>query len=1042
MSQHGYGYVPPDGYNLHQGFPHTSQPAFTPALNTLIAASQGQPSISESASGPSYGHNLIPGLGLGTHTVSSTQHGSWSHGHLPSWHVESLSHQSSQENTQVLPKSQPVTSIPGLSGTPAKPLEDGGVSEDGELEDGELEDVYEPMETKQDAAGTSQTHQQRQVGYEPVDGRERSGSYSPYLSPHEISQPGDNLLDYFTGDKLTASEVASSAPIDVRDVLPPTPSQTKSMNHSDLEASKKQAKDAILRLWPLNIRFHNYVSEGVDEALLKSLFKDLGLNFTEATRMTSEPKEKESAPSDGTSISKALAVETTSPVLAKPKPSVVDASESRKDRIARLLAAKGSKQGTTSASLPADDAVAPKSAKAVATDVKPTLTQSEKSKLLQQKMEALKKAREALKQLKPTPVDDKNGFSKGDSTLEAFFKTTSHDESNAPRNDASATVIPGLSWSPSKQATSPPQTMQQPTTTLQAVDPSQLRPAPAFDQNTESRPFLINVSEGEEEEDGDEEMELDSPSRPETPSGMPNPPNQQDAMLRDVQAIPDFSIPRQLRSPASASTPLRSASRNNGSDLESMNKQIEEMKRKIAEAEARKKAKNSRQGSPVLSQLNDSSFEDGCDTAGRPVAPPRLYGELGHEARTALGTSLEQRSRSRAASERLPLIEARRRKQRLKLKALQSEIARIEQELEEDMLEEERLKGEILSSDSDNEMDTSAPVDLSDSDESEQPAARSSEQNQALEQPDDVPDVDDEASFPSRDLPAAGESSAGVAAPNLSNEDIMSTTILPESNKMNIETFPANDELVPNNPQASSLHSDSAEDVDMEDAGYSADEDVEENSEGDYEPPEANSSAVASNNDFLEQDSAVLSQTEEVVEASPVTLGAAAAFPGGPALPEPESANEDGKLIAPKTSFVPYETPLQYFRAYRFHPSFNQDVAGGLRSITYSNKIDVKKELCPDELAGQQCPRGSQCEFQHFETMQAPDDQILLQLGAADHYDEEQKQKYIAGLKQLLTDFRARKVKDFNTISQGIVEFRARFIGDGTKILPLGSISL
>lgn len=1023
MSQHGYGYVPPDGYNLHQGFPHTSQPAYTPALNTLIAASQGQPSIPESASGPSLGHNLIPGLGLGTHTVSSTQHGSWSHGHLPNWQVQSLSHQTSQENTQVLPKSQPVTSIPGLSGTPAKPLEDGGVSEDGELED-----VYEPMETKQDAAGTSQTHQQRQVGYEPVDGRERSGSYSPYLSPHEISQPGDSLLDCFTGtycnhavqavsyrlltnvtgDKLTASEVASSAPIDVRDVLPPTPSQTKSMNHSDLEASKKQAKDAILRLWPLNIRFHNYVSEGVDEALLKSLFKDLGLNFTEATRMTLEPEEKESATSDGTSISKALAVETTNPVLAKPKPAVVDASESRKDRIARLLAAKGSKQGTTPASLPADDAVAPKSAKAVATDVKPTLTQSEKSKLLQQKMEALKKAREAIKQLKPTPVDDKNGFSKGDSTLEAFFKTTSHDGSNAPRNDASATVIPGLSWSPSKQPTSPPQTMQQPTATLQAVDPSQLRPAPAFDQNTESRPFLINVSEGEEEEDGDEEMELDSPSRPETPSGMPNPPHQQDAMLRDVQAIPDFSIPRQLRSPASASTPLRSASRNNGSDLESMNKQIEEMKRKIAEAEARKKAKNSRQGSPVLSQLNDSSFEDGCDMAGRPVASPQLYGELGHEARTALGTSLEQRSRSRAASERLPLIEARRRKQRLKLKALQSEIARIEQELEEDMLEEERLKGELLSSDSDNEMDTSAPVDLSDSgmlirpkcimenrtnhddkeqektfeslqestdsnptDESEQPAARSSEQNQALEQPDDVPDVDDEASFPSRDLPAAGESSAGVAAPNLSNEDIMSTTILPESNKMNTETFTANDELVPNIPQAS-LHSDSAEDVDMEDAGYSADEDVEENSEGDYEPPEANSSAVASNNDFLEQDSAVLSQTEEVVEASPVTLGAAAAFPGGPALPEPESANEDGKLIAPKTSFVPYETPLQYFRAYRFHPSFNQDVAGGLRSITYSNKIDVKKELCPDELAGQQCPRGSQCEFQHFETMQAP----------------------------------------------------------------------
>ncbi|KAG8420529.1 hypothetical protein J3459_010986 [Metarhizium acridum] len=1055
MSQPEYGYVSPGGYNLHQGFPHTSQPAYTPALNSFIGASQGQPSIPESASGPSYGHNLIPGLGLGTHTASSTQHGSWSHGQLPSWQVESLSHRSSGKNTQGLPKSQPVTSIPGLNGTSARPLEDGEVSEDGELED-----VYEPMESEQDAVGTSQTHKQRQAGYQPIDGRERSGSYSPHLSPHEISQPGDSLSDHYTGDKPTASEAAPSAPIDVRDVLPPRPSQTKSMNRSDLEASKKQAKDAILRLWPLNIRFHNYVSEGVDEALLKSLFKDLGLNFTEATRMTSGPEGNEPATSNGTSISKALAVETTNLVPPKSKPAVVNASESRKDRIARLLAAKGSKQSSTPASLPADDAVAPKSAKAAATGVKPTLTQSEKSKLLQQKMEALKRAREALKSEKPTPVEDKNGFSKNDSTPEASFKTTSHDGSNAPRNDASASAIPGLSWPPSKQATEPPQAMQQPTATFQAADLSQLRPAPAFDQNTESRPFLINVSEGEEDEDGDEEMELDSPSRPETPSGMPNPAHQQDAILQDVQAIPDSSIPRQVRSPASASTPLRSASRNNGSDLESMNKQIEEMKRKIAEAEARKKAKSSRQGSPVLCQLNDSSFEDGSDTASRPVAPPRLYGELGHEARKALGTSLEQRSRSRAASERLPLIEARRRKQRLKLKALHSEIARIEQELEEDMLEEERLKGEILSSDSDKEMDIFAPVDLSSSeqektleslqesafsnptDQSEQPTARSIEQDQALEHADDVPDVDDEAPFPSHELPAAGESSAGVATSNFGNGGIVSTTILPESNKVNPEAFPASDELVPNDSQASSLHSDIPEDVDMEDAGYSADEDVEENSDEDYEPPEANLSAVASHNDQSEQDSTVLSQTEEVVEGSPVTSGAAAAFPSGPALPEPDSTNEHGKLVAPKTSFVPYETPLQYFRAYRFHPSFNQDVAGGLRSMTYSNKIDVKKELCPDELAGQQCPRGSQCEFQHFETMQAPDDQILLQLGAADHYDEEQKQKYIAGLRQLLTEFRTRKVKDFNTISQGIIEFRAKFIGDKTKILPLGSISL
>lgn len=66
---------------------------------------------------------------------------------------------------------------------------------------------------------------------------------------------------------------------------------------------------------------------------------------------------------------------------------------------------------------------------------------------------------------------------------------------------------------------------------------------------------------------------------------------------------------------------------------------------------------------------------------------------------------------------------------------------------------------------------------------------------------------------------------------------------------------------------------------------------------------------------------------------------------------------------APRSHFVPYETPLQYFHAYRFHPEFSQTIGGGLRSLTYSNKIDVRKELCPDELDWRQCPRGSECDY-------------------------------------------------------------------------------
>ncbi|KHO00172.1 Zinc finger, CCCH-type [Metarhizium album ARSEF 1941] len=803
------------------------------------------------------------------------------------------------------------------------------------------------------------------------------------------------------------------------------------MNRLDLEASKKQAKDAILRLLPLHITFQNYIMEGIDEELLKSLFEDLGLKIPETTTVTSKPEEKKSATSkvtEETSSPKALDVGKRNP----PKSAVVDPSESRKDRIARLLAAKGSKQSSTPASTPADDTVIPKSTKSMATSAKPTLSQSEKSRLLQQKMDALKKAREAVTQRNSTQPDERD-FRKRDSTPEAPFRTRGHDKSfSAPQNDALPSIIPGLSWSPSKQGSELPPALQQSTATLQVADLSHVRSAPAFDQKTESRPFLIDVSEGEGDDD-EQEMDIDSASQTETPPDMPNTPNQQYDSLRNAQAAADSSTTRQVRSPASASTPLRSASRNNGSDLESMNKQIEEMKRKIAEAEARKKAKDSRQGSPALYQPNDSPVEDASDTTSRPAALSRSYGELGHRPRAARGPGNERRSQSRAASERLPLIESRRRKQRLKLKALQFEIARIEQELEEDMLEEERLKGELLTSESDKEVETAAPVE------------RSSSEPFKPEQPDDVEDVVGEQSLPSRGLPVAIEPTAGVGSSDAGNEGVVSTTTPPEANDMSPMTCPATEAPV-RSSQASPVHSDSPEDVDMEDAGYSADEDVEENFEEDYEPPEANTSsaasAVASNHDLLEQGCAMLSQAEDVPKAGPVTSDAGPTFSSGFDLPEPASTTEPGEPVTSKTSFVPYETPLQYFHAYRFHPSFNRDVAGGLRSLTYSNEIDVKKELCPDDLAGQKCPRGSQCDFQHFDTMQAPDDQILLQLGAADHYGEEQRQKYIAGLTQLLTDFRRRKVKDFNTVGQGIIDFRARFLGDRTKILPLGSVNL
>lgn len=67
---------------------------------------------------------------------------------------------------------------------------------------------------------------------------------------------------------------------------------------------------------------------------------------------------------------------------------------------------------------------------------------------------------------------------------------------------------------------------------------------------------------------------------------------------------------------------------------------------------------------------------------------------------------------------------------------------------------------------------------------------------------------------------------------------------------------------------------------------------------------------------------------------------------------------------------MPYESPLRYFHAYRFHPEYQGAVAGGLKSLTYSNRIDPEKEMCPFELSGEQCP--DNCQFQHFGSIGPP----------------------------------------------------------------------
>lgn len=498
-----------------------------------------------------------------------------------------------------------------------------------------------------------------------------------------------------------------------------------------LAEAREQAQDAIRRLWPLNVRFQNYVNEGIDKAILNDLFVDLGLS----SDVTMQDREQvagaaqiQSKPPPHVAEQKSdqqtlqTAPETTE-APDKPK----NKAEERKDRIARLLAAKGSK-ASAGTSLPNNT----KPALGTQVAAVPSKTQSEKSKLLQQKMEALKKAREetakkaAQEQASAAPntavmvsqslAAPASSGSNGTTTNETPVPVEQRTQPASPTEkvDAQATQpIPGLFLSSIPQPTQPINPRKRPV----AADlndalsmSSYKRP---FGQIRESGPFLIDVSDDED----DAEMEIDSPEQ-RSPVVQVTTPAVRPSSFRDHPALSDNGVSRQCSSPSAIATPTGPVVHTNSLyDLESMNKKIEDMKRKIAEAEARKKAKQSQNGTPSLPLSQVQSKEGSVDPLSN-TRPPLIRAETtDNRTFTSLpqetpGTALKVpkgpiRSqhtnnliRSRIASERLPLLEARRRSQMAQLRELQSQVTRIEKEIQDSLDEEKRLREEVKLSES------------------------------------------------------------------------------------------------------------------------------------------------------------------------------------------------------------------------------------------------------------------------------------------------------------------------------------------------------
>ncbi|KAH8423486.1 uncharacterized protein LDX57_001246 [Aspergillus melleus] len=259
----------------------------------------------------------------------------------------------------------------------------------------------------------------------------------------------------------------------------------------------------------------------------------------------------------------------------------------------------------------------------------------------------------------------------------------------------------------------------------------------------------------------------------------------------------------------------------------------------------------------------------------------------------------------------------------------------------------------------------------------------------------------------------------------------------------NTQHSPAEGSPVANTDGRSSVASESDEEMKEDDSSDSS------SSDG-YEPPEPETTASPANSVYSPPFSPPPPGPIEPSEASMPTVdqtnqaGEPLTAKVQEADVEPPRENIQVGLLdnmrgaeVPQRKFSPYDSPLKHFNAYRYHPNYCGDITQGFRSLTYSHNIDPMKYLCPFEAAGGVCNDRS-CEFQHFRDMTLSDDKILVQMGSLrEGKTPEEKDHYIAGLKQIINDMRRDKVKDFNTVATEIAAYRRRFLQDPSRILPL-----
>ncbi|KAI1141063.1 hypothetical protein F5Y05DRAFT_298151 [Hypoxylon sp. FL0543] len=1059
-----------------------------------------------------YNASSIPGLGM----AGSQPPVSYRPETSILWHPQAQSAPRNPSSTQ--PAESPATTMPGQGGpSKALPVRTEHTLEEGELSEGEFEDLYEPRDAITAAAPAPPSPQPPSVAenqngsvgdadgssiygdatpqgeamnststslpaaeqeyspaadWEPTyQERERSGSYSPYLSPREIQRKLPMSKPTSQDTRQSPLAQRSLQPLPGITMVPAQDPEAKAPHSNGVSSvstqdpalglsfrsvaeAKKKAQEAILGLWPLKVRYQDYIQEGFDENLIKGLFTDLGLE-TSAPKSTTAHKTtgNSEAPAATTVASKARpesqVAKDESSTTSKPqqptntnstikagtigdaKTVVKTAAEERKDIIARKLAAKAQKTVAPiqpSAPTPPSQPTPANVSVTTSSSVSPAKakTRAENNAILYQKLAALKRAQEEKAAAEKKQASENVIKS---STLPIIPPKHSavvsgvKNTGESPTNPSTSTIPP---LDPTRRSVSTEKSLPGDgsipglflvTQPAQPANRTSKRPvASDFDnypnpvgtlkRTRTQETLIIDVSDDE-----DVEMDIGSPTdEPNSSNEITNQPARQ-TLLAAFPPLSDTSNLKQRSSPSSSVTtpPVH------GAKLDLLTKRIEEAKRQIAEAEAKRKADAKKDAKTVNVSESPQAQALPTESATLPKVPERSQ-----PVQEAIEADVERREKL----ERLNRLEA---SKKLTQEKLNQAIAQVTQlQLEFEAIEEEKRK---LRADIDKLSGDSGPTTSQVSGQAHAtpstPASPNVQSNHvAVSQP-----LNGQQPSPGEDVSMTGVEDLGDHDQGTASNEVQPNLEPLQSNLSAADQLPAattqpslhstppenerNDALPGNSSIRTTAAQDTPDSDEMVDAVETqiegpdrANVDILEQSSRGLSPQIGSSYRSQPTTPSLTHDAPSGPENDATRPLSPqeqsnsvICEQLADAIPDGVKPPQPpqelissalevptgevqsSSSHEHPLLTSTQDEprqkpqledLLSYRSPLGYFRAYRFHPKYFDEVAGGLKSMTYSSKIDPMRPLCPYSLSGEQCPDGNNCELQHFENMVLP----------------------------------------------------------------------